>query len=372
MVEDDPVANRIARREMRMRIVDGEILRGKQLTWSMGPLFVPPAGGDPVFRGSWTHSATHPNRHETSTHFGENGFEAVDQATARTEIDENGESAIRINLPPVGFNKGRLKIEVEDFEGDPAKVADMEVPAVVVIDPGHGGQPAGGEPGGSSWNNATNYGVDPPLSTDPRQQGETWEQYCTRVGKTLEKTLTSQWGHELRTNLAMSMADSGHEHYRIVMTRTGDKNPWIAPRAAFARDNGADVFLSIHFNGHTNPSIHGPETWIEPTASGNVNLAGDNALAGRIQPVLNAAQQPGQPGYRGIKQGTVSGVYRDNHLGNLAKQPPHSRACLVEIDWITNENVEIEPISGPDAATNRAAVIGGLSNAIVEDIEHQE
>ncbi len=94
MAEDNPAANRIAHREMRMRIVDGEILRGKQLTWSMEPLFVPPAGGDPAFLGSWTHSTTHPNRHETSTHFGANGFEAADQAAARTEIDENGESAI--------------------------------------------------------------------------------------------------------------------------------------------------------------------------------------------------------------------------------------------------------------------------------------
>jgi hypothetical protein len=111
-------------------------------------------------------------------------------------------------------------------------------------------------------------------------------------------------------------------------------------------------------------------------AAGNVNHAGDLALAGRIQPALDAsvpnAQQPGQPGYRGIKQGTVSGVYRDNRLGNQAGQLPHSRACLVEIDWITNHDVEVELISGPNVAANRSAVIEAISAAIVEDIEHQE
>ena len=138
MIEDGPVQNRIAHREIKMRTVDGEILEGRKLTWSMAPLFVPPAGGDPVFRGDWADSETHPDRFETSAVHGAHGFERVSQQQGTTEIDEEGCTAIRANLPPVGFNKARISIEIEDI-GEAIELIDMEVPAIVVIDPGHGG-----------------------------------------------------------------------------------------------------------------------------------------------------------------------------------------------------------------------------------------
>jgi len=346
----------------------------------MEELFIPSAGGDPVFRGDWANSTTHQNRYETSGHYGANGFEAVDQAQARTLVDEDGESAIRANLAPIGFNKGRLKIAVQNFQGDPAKVADMGVPAVIVIDPGHGG-PDGPLNGGSSWNNAVSYGIQPPLSTNPKQGNETWDAYWLRIGKTSEKSLTLLWGTDLRTEVAATMQTNHHDQFRIVMTRSTDENPTIADRAHRARDNGADVLLSIHCNGHdTDTTIHGPETWIEPTGSGNVNYGnettGDHGFAVCIQDSLDAsipnAQQPGHTGYRGIKEGTPSWVYRDFNLGNTANQPPFSRACLVEIDWISNEDVENDLISGPNAATNRGLVIHSIATAIVENIQNQE
>jgi N-acetylmuramoyl-L-alanine amidase len=379
MTEENPVANRIAHREIKMKIVDGEVLEDKELTWTMEPLYVHPDEQDPAFRGEWTHSTNHNTYFEISAQYGAYDFAAVaaqpTPVSATTAIDESAESALRINLPPIGFNQGRVKIAVEGFQGDPAKVADMEVPAVVVIDPGHGGpETAAGNT--SSWNNAVSFGVDPPLSNDPKQQGESWEDYYARVGKTLEKDLTLLWGLELRTDVATAFDDGDHAHYRILMTRTTDVNPTIAERPQIARDNGADIFFSIHFNGHTSTAIHGPETWIETATAGNVNHANDLVLAERTQDALDAnipnAQQPGQAGYRGIKQGTVSGVFRDSNLGNQANQPPHVRACLAEMDWITNEDVEISLISGPNAATNRGAVLDGVAGGIVEDVEYQE
>ncbi len=159
MVEEDPVANRIAHREMKMRIVDGGILEGKHLTWSMDPLYVHPDQQNPVFRGAWTHSTNHNTYFGSSAHYGPYDFAVIaaqpTPVSATTTIDGSAESAIRINLPPVGFNQGRVRIVVEDFQGEAAKVADMEVPAVVVIDPGHGGPSTPANVGGSSWNNAT-------------------------------------------------------------------------------------------------------------------------------------------------------------------------------------------------------------------------
>lgn len=375
MVEEDPVANRIAHREISLRIADGGVLEGRTLNWSMVPLFIPPDGGDPVFRGDWADSAAHPNRFETAEHYGAYAYETIDQATARTQIDENGESAIRANLPPIGFNKANLQVSIEGFQGEPADVAHMEVPAVVVIDPGHGG-PEGPRNGGSSWNNAVSIGVDPPLSADPQQQGESSEDYYARIGKTLEKDLTLLWGLELQSRLGEEMLASGHDHWRCVMTRSTDVNPTIAARPQVAQNNGADIFFSIHFNGHTNSEIHGPETWIESLSYGNVNHAEDWELAERIQDALDGsipdAQHPHESGYRGIKEGAVSGVFRDYNLGNQEAQLPHVRACLAELDWITNRNVETSLISGPDAGPNRDVVVEQLAEQIVEDIEHQE
>ena len=236
-------------REIKMRIVDGEILEGRKLTWPMAPLFVPPAGGNPVFLGDWADSATHPNRYETAVHYGANGFEAVDQATARTE---NGETAIRTNLAPVGFNKARLQIEVEDFEGDPARVADMEVPPVIVIDPGHGGD---GNLPGSSFNNATSpTGI-------------------------LEKNMAPSYGLELRNSLNAWATANDAPFARMMMTRTTDMNVSGANRAARARDNGADTIFIIHFNAFNGVARGTLEV---RRTNGNVNAQEDIDFIDRV------------------------------------------------------------------------------------------
>ncbi len=324
MTEENPVANRIAHREMKMRIVDGEVLEGKQLTWSMDPLFVPPAGGNPVFRGDWANSSTHPNRYETAVHFGANGFEAVDQATAHTDIDENGESAIRTNLAPVGFNEGRLRIEVEEFEGDPAKVADMEVPAVVVIDPGHGGTDSGAE------------GSD---------------------GTTLEKDLTLAYGLELQTELRDKFDDLAPFH-RVLITRSGDVRVELADRPPVARDAGADVFMSVHFNSGV-AAARGTETFIERTeaesiATGdtannpgdNHNVGEDETLAGsaNTETFDSVAASDANAINRGVQR---AGKYvtRDVYLGNVDDYFP-IRACLVEVEFISNA-AALASLTGP-------------------------
>lgn len=224
MVEQDPVANRIAHREMQMRIVDGSILEGKSITWSMDPLFIYPDTEDALFRGAWTNSTNNNTYFATSAHFGAYDFEVGEEAptptSATTTIDENGETAIRINLAPVGFNKGRVRIQIEDFGGDAARVTDMEVPPVIVIDPGHGGTT---NLAGSSFNHATSpTGV-------------------------LEKNMALQYGLELRNSL-VNWANNNDSQARILMTRDGDFNVSGAGRAAVAMNNGADVIYIIHFN----------------------------------------------------------------------------------------------------------------------------
>lgn len=340
MTEENPVANRIAHREMKMRIVDGEVLEGKELTWSMEPLFVPPAGGDPVFRGDLANSTTHPNRYETGVHFGAYEFEAVDQATARTDIDESGESGIRTNLAPVGFNKGRLRIAVEDFQGDPAKVADMEVPPVIVIDPGHGGT---ANLAGSSFNNATSpTGV-------------------------LEKNMALEYGQELRTSLN-GWATANDSQARIIMTRNGDFNVSGADRAAIARDNGADVIYIIHFNAF-NGLARG--TLEVRRTDGNVNAQEDIDFIDRVlDEIVPALQGFDAAANRRAEVAFNSAVASDANLGNQANYHP-VRAGYCEVEFIDNAQVDQLLNHGQNAAAIRTAVSDATADAIIEDIENQ-
>lgn len=340
MVEETPVANRIAHREIKMRIVDGAILEGKTLTWSMEPLFVPPAGGNPVFRGDWSNSTLHPNRYEIADHFGENGFEAVDQATARTVIDENGETAIRANLAPVGFNKGQLRITVEDFQGDPAKVADMEVPPVIVIDPGHGGDT---NLANSSFNNATSpTGI-------------------------LEKAMALQYGMELQEAL-VAWATANESQARIIMTRDGDFNLSGADRAAVARDNGADVIYMIHFNAFNGVARGTLEV---RRTDNNVNPQEDIDFMDRVLDGIVPALQGFDPAANRRAHVVVNtAVASDANLGNVANYHP-IRAGYCEVEFIDNPHVDQLLNHSEHVDAIREAVSTATAIAIIEDINQQ-
>jgi len=352
MTEENPVANRMAHREMQMRIVDGEVLEGKELTWTMDPLYVHPDQQNPAFRGAWTHSTNHNTYFETSAHYGAYDFAVIaaqpTPVSATTTIDESAESAIRINLPPVGFNQGRVRIAVEDFQGDPAKVADMEVPAVIVIDPGHGGTDSGA------------VGSD---------------------GTTLEKNLTLSYALDLQTELRDQLDDLAPFH-RVLITRNADVDLALAGRPPVARDAGADVFASVHFNSGP-PAARGTETFVERTeaesiATGdpannpgdNHNVAQDENLATPVNTgTFDAvAASDANANNRGV-QHAGKYVTRDLYLGNVDDYFP-VRACLIEVEFLSNA-AALASLNGANAATIRAAFAENIAEAIVEDIESQ-
>ncbi len=341
MTEDDPVANRIAHRDIKMKIVDGEVLEGKQLTWSMDPLFVPPAGGDPVFRGDWANSTTHPNRYETGVEFGAYEFEAVDQATAHTDIDEDGESGIRTNLAPVGFNKGRLRIAVEDFQGDPAKVADMEVPAIVVIDPGHGGTT--NLPGSSSNNSTSPTGV-------------------------LEKDLALTYGLALRTVLE-DEAESEDLQLVVSMTRDTDDNVSGTARANYVRDRGSDVVFVIHFNASAAHTARG--TLEVRQIPSQVNLAEDIALIDPIIDRIVAAMTPFDAGAnKRTAVETDTSVAFDPKLGNTTEYHP-IRTGYCEVEFLDNEDVDVLLNTGEQTEEVKTAIVEAIRDGILLDLRTQ-
>src|SRR5215204_6486994 len=160
--------------------------------------------------------------------------------------------------------------------------------ATIVLDPGHGGTR---KIGGSSPNNATG------------PTGLKEKEVTLKVALAAERALASVGS-------------------RIILTRREDKNLGIDDRAAVAKNNDAEVFVSIHFNapGGEKPA-QGTETWI---GDGHTSIS--NSLAMVVQRHVRAATGHRD---RGVKVGNVSGVIKpSNHDANTAN-------CLCEISFLS-------------------------------------
>lgn len=258
--------------------------------------------------------------------------------------------------------------------------------AIVVIDPGHGGSSVIGD---SSPNNATS------------------------VSGVLEKSFTLDIAKRLRYSLmhgsAKAYADTQGKSVTVVMTRETDVNLGLSDRAKVAADHDADLFLSIHCNGHPeNPGrkVRGTEAFIDRKymspvyqvtagksspqegpgvpSSGlrNVNVAADAEFAGRIVKAFVDALKVFDPGakYRsanytasgngesykppeGVKM-TGLGVLRDAKLGTTTND---CRACLLETEYIDNAVVD-QLFNGAKAVEVRNALAAALGRAIVDSL----
>ena len=185
--------------------------------------------------------------------------------------------------------------------------------AKIVIDPGHGGSES---LGGSSPNNA----IGP--------------------AGTLEKDLTLTLGLMV-TGLLANLA------HQVRMTRSGDSNLGLADRASIAKEFGADVFVSIHLNGFSDPEVQGTETLHAPNASEK-----SIQLAQIVQRRTLMAT-----GYRdrGVKPQQLGVLRPDRHRQNTS-------ACLVEISFLTDPNEE----QRLQSETYQLRIATGIANAIAE------
>lgn len=347
-VEEDPHTNRIAHREIKLKFDDA--YSGKKITWSLTER---PDAAPAAIRGEWSDSQTHENRFEKSTTYGENGFKIISQKQGSTLVAKDGHTAIRINIPPIGFNQARIKIQIEGID-IPFDLIDMEVPAVVVIDPGHGGKV---DLDGSDANHATGK----PSGVEEREM-------TLDYGIVLFNSLKNTRNHE-KLNL------------RLFMTRDSDKNLSGKDRAFKARDNGADVFISIHFNA-TNGVARGVETWIRRPSDNN-NTTQDRALANRVvNGIFKAIENiDNKTKNRGVKPGLPPSVdelkiaqlavLSDSHYGQLSGDYHPIRGTLAEIEFIDVPAVDILLNTEPTASPVKAAVTNSMRDSILEDLRIQ-
>ena len=342
-VELNPVADKIAHRELKVRI--GEALKGKTVTWTLEPV---PGATPATIRGAWTNSTTHPNRFEASAAYGANGFTSLSQASGRTTVANDGFTAIRVNVPPVAYNKVRIRIEIEGVATS-INLIDMEVPAIVVIDPGHGGDPSGPKVGGS----------DPEHALCPKPPAGSGSS---------ERVMTLEFGLLLRDRL-LTLRTRDHLNLRFCMTRTADVNSSLAARANIARDRGADVLISFHFNDNMpNTGPRGTETYYDST--GNFNQAEDEGLAGRVNAAVFGAISASDAAARnrGVK-GQGLDVLSDPSLGNNENYHP-IRAVLLETEFIDVLAVDQLLNTNGNHQQVRQAIIDALGDALQDDLLH--
>lgn len=99
-------------------------------------------------------------------------------------------------------------------------------PAVVALDPGHGGENCGSV-------------------------------YLVESGsKVLEKELTLELATLLQEELQKQDGIQGY------LTRTGDEEVSLADRAKLAQEAGAEILVSLHFNDSGEHRYYGTETWV--------------------------------------------------------------------------------------------------------------
>jgi N-acetylmuramoyl-L-alanine amidase len=123
----------------------------------------------------------------------------------------------------------------------PSRYAAPEKIMTICLDPGHGGKDTGNRVGGIFWRN--------------------------------EKTYTLAFALELRNQLKAA-------GFNVILTRSKDTFVELPARPAIANKAGADLFISLHFNGSpADPkNVEGPETYsITPVGASSSNAQGEGA-----------------------------------------------------------------------------------------------
>lgn len=362
-VEIDPALNKIAHRDIRVKI--GDALKGKKVTWTLEAL---PGANPALIRGEWEDSPTHKDRFEASTVYEASEFQRVSQSTGETKVDTYGFTAIRLNVPPVGFNQVRIRIQIGGMSA-PMDLIDMEVPAVVVIDPGHGGSESGPTLAGSSWNNA----VSP--------------------SGVLEKSMTLSYGLAVRDALR-DKREQDRLNLKVFMTRETDVGVSAQKRAHVARDNGADVFFVLHFNSdddagsasHPRTPHRSRGTLEVYRSTSNVFPQEDTELSDNLIDRIVAAIRPFDSGANHRARVLYGGdgtsgpaVSSDVYNGNTTNYHP-IRTAYIEgefIDYGANtvgrddDLVDILLNTGPNASVVKSAISNAISNGIIDDLRVQ-
>lgn len=127
-------------------------------------------------------------------------------------------------------------------------------------------------------------------------------------------------------NVILAVRDAleaeGFDNLEVLLTRSGDTAPELEERAAFANDNNATLFVSVHRNSGGGQGV---ETWV--SAAGN---RPELQLASNIQ---NNLEKAGITKDRGVKKGTAANPNASYYVVGNTDMP----ACLIELGFMDSE-----------------------------------
>ena len=188
----------------------------------------------------------------------------------------------------------------------PAQTQEASSRPLIVIDPGHGG-------------------------SDPGAIG---------VSGTSEKTVT------LATALELQRVLLATGHYRVALTRTGDRQVSLAGRLAFAQSRDADLLIAIHADASPDRHARGASVYVR-SGEKSTQLATGAVSAARIADALSPTSHP-EPGSAWLQDSMIDQLNDDvrmvavpartGHLYVLASRDIPS--VLLEMGFLSNRQDE--------------------------------
>jgi len=307
-------------------------------------------------------------------------FGQISPGQSRIVLDLAGPVSIAnaFVVPPEGNQPARLVVDVvgttrEEYlateqSGRDERLADVPVesetptPAppgadsdrfTVIVDPGHGGIDTGAK----------------------------------GVSGTIEKEITLQFAEILKKRLE----ETGR--YNVLLTRTDDRFVALGDRVEFARDNGADLFVSIHANSFRGRSIRGTIVYTlsdgaadamasEIAASENqadalagLDMAGDNA-----DEVLDILLDLTQRETRNFEMVFAQNLVKELRGTTRMFKVPHQKAgfkvltahdfpsAMIELGFVSNPDDEKLLLSDEWREKMAAAVAGAVDDYFAKQL----
>ena len=167
-------------------------------------------------------------------------------------------------------------------------------------------------------------------------------------GWIVEKNVTLNIAKKIQANL------SKYSDVNVILTRTGDYYMDLAPRAMIARNNNADLYISLHINDEASHRATGSQMYVpfyEGTRHYNSNMT---KLANLIQDKLGAI---------GIRENLSGGITRRN-IDQLPKYQYLMDGKVVQADYYADIRHAMKGDTmdyGPDLNTNT-----GIPTILVE------
>ena len=167
-------------------------------------------------------------------------------------------------------------------------------------------------------------------------------------GWIVEKNVTLNIAKKIQANL------SKYSDVKVILTRTGDYYMDLAPRAMIARNNNADLYISLHINDEASHRETGSQMYVpfyEGTKHYNSNMT---RLANLIQDKLGSI---------GIRENLTGGITRRN-IDQLPKYQYLMDGQVVQADYYADIRHAMKGDTmdyGPDLNTNT-----GIPTILVE------